>query len=361
MTDTSKVYARKKLTLSIASFIFECVILVAVYRAGVSEWFLSLSTSVSMTPFVYRLMYIILLVFFMTLVSMPFDFYGSYRIEHAYNLSRQTFARWIWDYTKKFLLQLVVALVLIEILYVFLDAFPATWWIWMWLFWNLFNSAAVYVFPYIVIPLFYKMEKLDDESIVDMVRTLAARVGFPVQAVEKINLGKDTVKANAALVGMGKSKRVILADTLLAAFTVDEIKSVVAHELGHETKRHIPKLVVAMALFSLGVIYAGQHLLTAVCPTSLNDITFLPCILVFLAVAFFVLSPLHNAYSRKLEREADAFALELTHDSTAFISMMQKLATRNCADMNPHPLVEFFFYSHPSPAKRISMAAGFNV
>jgi STE24 endopeptidase len=214
--------------------------------------------------------------------------------------------------------------------------------------------------PVLIFPLFYKSVPIENEDIKKGLEFLAEGTGINIQGVYKINLSKNTKKANAALAGLGSTRRVLLGDTLLDSYSLAEIKSVFAHELGHHVYHHIWKMLV-IGTITGGLGFAICHYVLSIMIAilgfqSIHDIAAFPVICMVLGALAFVLMPIQNAISRRFERECDRYAIEKTNDPEAFISAMDKLAEQNLADRTPNRLIEFLFYSHPSISKRIEMA-----
>jgi STE24 endopeptidase len=178
--------------------------------------------------------------------------------------------------------------------------------------------------------------------------------------VYELHLSEETKKANAALAGLGKSRRVLLGDTLLAQFTPEEIEVVFAHEVGHHVHRHLPKSIVLSVVLSLAGFWLVDRVLNGCAQPlgydGLGDPAALPLLLFVLAVFGLLLSPLQNALSRFYERQCDRYALERTHNKTAYRSAFIKLARLNKSDPDPNALVALLFYDHPPIRERLAMA-----
>ena len=295
--------------------------------------------------------------------DLPLSFYSGFRLEHRFGLSNQTLGAWVSDFLKRSFLSFALSLALIELLYFILRAAPGTWWLWAWAGYAFVSYILGKIFPVVIVPLFYKYGKLDDETLAQKVKALAARFGMPVGNVYSLNLSKTTRKANAAFMGIGRTKRVVLSDTLISNFTHAEIETVVAHELGHFTARDVWRLLGFGLAVSLAAFYAGFLGMNAWAGTlgiaSVSDVAGLPLLLlVFYAVAL-VMTPAQNAYSRRRERAADRFALRAGGDTSVFVSCMEKLGRVNLAEMDPPTWYEWFFYDHPALSKRIRMAEEF--
>ncbi|MFA5039445.1 MAG: M48 family metallopeptidase [Candidatus Omnitrophota bacterium] len=295
--------------------------------------------------------------------SLPLDIFEEFFLERRFGLSRQSWRAWSGDVLKSGLLAFVVSLISIEGVYFFLSQFPSFWWLWAAFFWFFLSIVMARIFPRLVLPLFFKVKPLEEGDLRQRLFTLFGRFRVRLKEIMVLDFSKKTVKANAMVSGLGSTKQIFLADTLLENFAPAEIEAVLAHELGHYLRHDTAKLVftsLASALFS----FAAAHLIfSAFLPVfgfaAASDVAALPLLLLILFGAGLLLLPLQNGFSRRLERRADAFALEATASPDAFISMMRRLGERNLADFQPPRWVEFFFYDHPPIGKRIAMARRF--
>ena len=310
----------------------------------------------------YLLIAIYVLVFtvIIEIITIPLSFYGGFVLEHIYNLSNQKISGWAKDELKKLLISIIFFIIMVEIMYIFLRNFPNSWWVFVTFIWIFFSVIMAKLAPVLIFPLFYKSVPLDNKEIKNSLKSLAEGTGINIKGVYKINLSKDTKKANAALAGLGNTRRVLLADTLLDSYTLDEIKSVFAHELGHHVYHHIWKMLV-IGTVSGCIGFALCHLvlsktIVVLGYQNIHDIAALPVVCIVLAASGFVLLPFQNAISRRFEKTCDRYAIDKTNNPESFISTMDKLAEQNLADRTPNRLVELLFYSHPSITRRIEMA-----
>jgi STE24 endopeptidase len=211
----------------------------------------------------------------------------------------------------------------------------------------------------LILPLFYKVERLQDEALAQRFARLAEGTDLNVEGVYRMEMSDETVKANAMLAGLGRTRRVILGDTLLGAFTVTELDVIFAHELGHHVFRHLPKLL------ALGLAYstAGFYLCDWALRGWVRDLNYrelpvwaLPFLLFVLSVFSLLLGPLMNALSRRFERQCDRYALERTCDKSSFRSAFHKLARQNKADPDPPWWEVLLFHDHPPIGERLKAA-----
>ena len=356
---SSKKYSLQKHILAVNGIIVALIYLVFMCLFG-SNILKHLISQITANQYLLIALYILVFVVIIEIMTIPLSFYGGFVLEHIFKLSNQKFLGWVKDEIKKFLLSLVFIVILVEVMYIFLRNFPDSWWIFVTIFWIFFSIIMAKLAPVLIIPLFYKSVPIENEDIKKGLESLAEGAGVNIQGIYKINLSKDTKKANAALAGMGNTRRVLLSDTLLDSYSLAEIKSVFAHELGHHVYRHISKmLVIGTVTGGLGFAichYVLSKMIEILGFQSIHDIAAFPVICMVLGALGFILMPIQNAISRRFERECDRYAIEKTNDPEAFISTMDKLAEQNLADRTPNRLVELLFYSHPPISKRIGMA-----
>jgi len=296
------------------------------------------------------------------IVFFPLGYWSHFLLEHQYNLSSQTFWNWIWDGVKSFLLKLLFSMIAVNAIYLFLKNFPNTWWLWSTAFYFFFTIFLSRIGPTLIMPLFYRLKPLADSDLTEHLKKMAERVGARLIGVFQMDMSSKTKKANAMFTGIGKSKRIILGDTLLSNFANDEIEVVLAHEMGHYYHKHIIRFMIAglgASLLGFYVVHCVLYRALAELGLQIHEVAGLPLFLFILFAFFLILMPFQNTYSRKLEKQADQFALEQTGMKEAFIRAMEKLAKQNMSDTNPHPAIEFILYSHPSIQKRINFARKF--
>ena len=355
----SKRYSLQKRILTISGLIVALLYLLFMGLFG-SNILKNLISLVTANEYLLIALYVFIFIIIVDVLTIPLSFYGGFILEHMYGLSNQKISGWIKDELKKFLLSLPLVIIMVEIMYIFLRNFPNTWWIYVTVIWIFFSVIMAKLAPVLIFPLFYKCIPLDNKEVKESLESLAEGTGISIQGVYSVNLSKNTKKANAALAGMGSTRRVLLGDTLLDSYSLAEIKSVFAHELGHQVYHHIWKML-AIGTISGCIGFAFCHLvlskmIVVLGYQNIHDIAAFPAVCLALAVSGFLLMPIQNAISRRFERACDRYAIEKTNDPEAFILTMDKLGEQNLADRTPHRLIEWLFYSHPSISKRIEMA-----
>lgn len=356
----SRRYNRLKRWLGVADFAVGLGLLVVLLA---TEW------TGTLRDFAYRgagqnytfavFLYVLMLVVISKLLGAPLEYY-SFRLEHEYHLSNQRTRSWLWDEMKGLVVGLVLATIVVELLYV-LIRHVQHWWLLAWaVFLGLFVLLAQLA-PVVLFPIFYKFEPMENEELCRRLVLLSERAGTRVRGVYKWKLSEKSKKANAALTGLGATRRIILADTLLDHYSNDEIEAVLAHELGHHVHRHILKSILVQAgITLLGFWVANEVLRYAVerwnMFETMSDFANLPLLVLVATVLSFLLMPALNAYSRFNERQADRYCFKSVAGVDPFVTAMTKLADQNLAEKTPSRWVEWFFHSHPAISKRIAAA-----
>lgn len=356
-------YNRIRRWLGIADFVVGFVFLVVLLVTGWSSTLRDLAIRVGSQTYGLQLfVYLVLLLVISKALGVGFEYYG-FRLERGFKLSNQRFRSWAWDEVKGFLVGMVLATVVVELLYYTIREWPQHWWMLAWvLFMGLFILLAQLA-PVLLFPIFYKFEPLDNEDLRRRLVVLSERAGTRVRGVYRWKLSEKSKKANAALTGLGATRRIILADTLLDNYSPDEIEAVLAHELGHHVHRHILKSIFVQAAITFVGFWAANWALHFAIERhlfdfdGLHDFANLPLLALVSVVLSFLLMPALNAYSRYNERQADRYAFESIASLEPFISSMNKLAEQNLAERTPSKWVEWYFHSHPSVSKRLAAAA----
>ncbi len=360
MAGGAKKYSQIKNVLFGIELVLTLLFLYIMATQGPSVWIRNFVEITSRNPWVQTAVYFLVFGAVYAAVTFTLDMYQGYSLEKKFSLSTQTFGGWLLDYSKKLLVGGTIFFILIEALYLFLRNFAATWWIWTAIFWIIFTIVLSRVAPVVILPLFFKVKPLSDDDLRTRLMSLAEKCGSKVNGVFEIDLSKKTVKANAALAGLGKTRRVLLGDTMLKEYTHDEIEAVLAHELGHHKKGHIMKLLVFGAAANFIGFYIASLVFNALSwrlnLRGVSDLAGFPFLLLIFFFFALVMMPVQNGLSRKFEREADRFALEITGNPGAFISMMGKLGDQNLADREPNRFIEIFLYDHPPIGKRLKAA-----
>ena len=305
-------------------------------------------------------LYVVMLMAIGKLLGFGLDYYG-FRLERRFQLSNMRFRAWLWDEVKGFGVGVVLAALVVELLYLIIRQSSQYWWFIAWaVFLGMFVVLAQLA-PIVLFPIFYKFAPLENEELKARLVRLSERAGTRVRGVYQWKLSEKSKKANAALTGLGSTRRIILADTLLESYSPDEIEAVLAHELGHHVHNHILKSIAVQAGTTLVGFWAANWVLHYAVDRwhmfeTLSDFANLPLLALVSTVLSFLLMPALNAYSRFNERQADRYAFQSIPSIQPFITSMNKLAEQNLAERMPSRWVEWFFHSHPAVAKRIQAA-----
>jgi len=352
----AKQYETFQHLLFLAETLYTVILLVVFLVSGASA---RLATFVS-HPWLATTIYAAAGIIGMKLAFLPLNWLGGFFLEHRYKLSNQTVGAWLWDEVKSLGLSLVLGVTVFDLMYWLLRVMGPWWWVAVGCFFLLFGVVLSALFPVLILPIFYKLKPLENESLTRKLSELAGRVGIKIVGVYRMGMSEKTRKANAAFAGLGATKRIILGDTLLEGFAEDEIEVVMAHEMAHYLHRDIWRLIGWSALTIFAGLWLTDAALRWLLPSfgfhAASELAAFPLLALCLFAFGLVTMPLNNAFSRWRERLADRTALELTRNPDGFIRAMRKLAEQNLADVSPHPLIEFLLHDHPSLARRISWA-----
>jgi len=296
------------------------------------------------------------------LINLPLSYFGGFILPHRYDLSTQTLKDWIIDQVKGLALGAVLGLVVLELVYLALRLTGDSWWLWLTGGTLVFSVLLSNLAPILIMPIFNKFTPLGEAhaELAERLTKLAEKAGTKVKGVYKMDMSRRTRQANAALMGTGKTRRIVLGDTLINEFSTDEIETILAHELGHHVHNDIPwmiafsTLTTALSLYLVSLVMGWAVQIFGL--TGVSDPASLPALMILLSLYGLILMPIENAFSRWRERMADDYALESTGKSQAFTSAFTRLANQNLSDVDPQPWVVFLFYNHPPLNARIAKA-----
>lgn len=356
----AKRYSRIKIIVGLFEGALFFSVGVVVVASGISTGIESFALSLSQNPYVAFLAYASVLGLGEIVLASPFGYYSGFYLEQRFKLSNQTFRKWLWEGLKSLLVAIPISVPILLVFYYCLRTFQETWWLPVGSVLFLVSVVLARIAPVLIFPLFYKFKPVEDISLRERILRMCEKNGMKAEGIFVFDMSKNTKKANAAFTGIGKSKRIILGDTLVANFTDEEIEAVFAHELGHYKLKHNYTMIALGTLSSfLGLFLAAQGYQASLSWfgfDTVHRLAALPLLALWLSLYSLVTTPLGNAVSRAHERAADSYALKIAGNKQAFINAMRKLARVNLADPEPHPFVEFFFHSHPSIEKRIQAA-----
>jgi len=353
-------YTADSSNFGIVVTLFGQALLLTILLSGFLPW-LSETVNRWQPSFIVRgLAFFAVLASISNLLHIPFGLYSTFVIEDRYGFNTRTLRLWFVDWIKSMAISAILSGILLSLLLALLSYLENTWWLWAWVMIGIFELVMLWLYPVLIAPLFNKFEPIMDEVLKDRIISLMEQAGLRVRGVFQMDAGKRSKHTNAYFTGIGRTKRIVLFDTLLASHPEEEIIAVLAHEAGHWKKKHILKQLVVLEMLSLMGLYVVARLLNW--PFMYQTFGFgepIAYVGLFLVgtlmgpVSYFV-RPLGSAISRRFEREADAVAVTLMETAKPMRDALRRLATENLANLVPHPLYAWFYYSHPPPVERIS-------
>ena len=294
----------------------------------------------------------------LSLPGMPFDWYSQFRLEQRFGFNTTTLKLWILDRVKGLLLAIALGYPLLVVILKLVAWTGSLWWLWAWGCMMGFQLLMVVLAPVLIMPLFNKFTPLPEGSLRERLLALGSRTGFLDRSIQVMDGSKRSRHSNAFFTGFGRFRKIVLFDTLVQQLTEPELEAVLAHEIGHYKKRHIPKMLVASAVGTLVAFYLISRLANAEWfyrgfGFEPGGIT--PALLLFALLAgtvTFWLSPLAHWWSRRYEYQADAFAAQTMKETSSIIGALRKLNEKNLSNLTPHPWYSGFYYSHPTLLER---------
>ncbi len=356
----AKKYSKIKNIISFSETILFFVIFLTMIFTGTTKLLEQYAHSLTGNDYIALLIFILLISIPEFILVSPLSFYSSYILEHKYGLSNQTISGYFLENLKGLALSAVIGIPVLFAFFYILKNTGDNWWLILGIVMFFFSVILGQLAPVLIMPIFYKFKEIENESLKKKLLDLCLHAGVKIKGIFTFDMSKNTKKANAAFTGLGKTKRIILGDTLIDKFNDEEIEIVFAHEMGHYTKNHIVKMMVLSTVLTFAGLFLTSKLYDILLPVfhlnSRFELAALPLMFILLSLYGIITSPLSNIQSRKYEWEADTYALETTKNKASFISAMEKLADQNLADKKPNKILEFLFHSHPSLDKRINFA-----
>ena len=359
--DKATRYHRLRRRSSVLSAAFGVLLLLVLFVTGWSAALRAAAAAIVGGSFPGTIIiYVLALSVLHDLIQLPLAFYEGVTLERRYELSTESTTRWWKDHLKGWAIGTVFAVLAALLTWSLIRWSPTYWWLAATVVFALIVVAFAQLAPVLLLPIFYELKPLDRERLSHRLAALADRAGAPVLGTFEWRLSDRTKKANAALAGLGRTRRILLADTLLADYSDDEIEVILAHELAHHVHHDIWRAI----LFESLLIGAGFYISGAVLAAWSNsfgaagetDIATAPLLILTMGAVSLVLVPLRNALSRLHERRADRFALRMTGNVNAFVTAMKRLGAQNLAEEEPSRIVEILFHSHPPTSSRIAAA-----
>ncbi len=352
--EKSKNYLIDRTNLEVISHIIDIILSIILILLGF-PYFEKLVSSLSKSYILQGLLFFGIFGLINFLVSLPFSIYSTFVIEERYGFNTTTPKVFITDIIKSIIISIILGVPILSLLLWIIEADPNWWWKFA-LVIIVFEIFISWLYPMFIAPLFNKFYPLEDEELRNKILSLLEKAKFKISNIFVMDASRRTKKVNAYLTGIGNSRRVVLFDTILS-YTHDEILAVLAHELGHHVKKHIPKILTLSILFYIAYIYFvfliyKSPLISQTFNVEKNFSLMVYSFIFISSIAYFI-NPIINAFSRKFEYSADKFSKELLGTEEPLISSLKRLVKENLANLNPLPLYRIWHYSHPSPEERI--------
>ena len=361
--DKATRYNRLKRQVGVPSKLWSAAFLVLLLATGAAHALRNVAEGVASGGWQAVALYVVFLMLLGEVGSLPLAFYGGFVLDRRYGLSRQSLRTWMADQVKALALGVVLGVPAACVLYALIGRYPQWWWAPAALVFGLLAVGLANLAPLLLLPLFYSIKPITRPELRSRLVALGDRAGARVLDAYEWGLGEKTSRANAALTGIGHSRRILVSDTMLAEYSDDEIEVVLAHEIAHHVHGDIWKgLIFEAVLIVLGFRVAAaalQGLAPLAGLRGVHDLAGMPLLLLSAGAVSLVMLPLAHAMSRAHERRADQFALTLTRNPQAFVSAMRRLAAQNLAEDEPSALVRVLFHSHPPIRERIAAAQTF--
>jgi STE24 endopeptidase len=362
--DDKTLVAMRDYTLALSrigtlELIVDDLVLLIFLLSGFLPWLAGLGMMSGPYPVLSGILFFFICSIMLGVIEIPFDLYRTFVIEKKFNFSTMTFSLWLKDLIKSVLLSGIIMGILLSAILALIYSLPRFWWIPAWAVFVLFQLLMTYLYPVLIAPLFNKFDPIEDQDLIMRINVLMQRTGFRFGGLFKMDASMRSRHTNAYFTGIGKTKRIVLFDTLLNTHTHEEIASVLAHELGHMKKGHVRKQIIASIVLSLAGFYLTSLFINW--PLMYQTMGFTQVIpfaglvlLSLIATPFsFFLIPIGSIISRRFERQADLFAYDLTGTARPMIQALKRLAKDNLSNLHPHPLYAWFYYSHPPLVERV--------
>tara|TARA_B100000745_G_C20128253_1_gene386533 strand:- start:280 stop:1407 length:1128 start_codon:yes stop_codon:yes gene_type:complete len=358
----AKTYENEKRKIGIVGSLLSLLFILLFYSSGLSDYLANINLS-----FIYVfLIYVSIFLVLSTIIGLPLGYYSSYVHEHKWGFSNYTKKTWLLDQLKSFAVSLILLPILLGLFFWVLWKFPDTWWLVAATVTTLVSIVFVTLFPVVILPIFNKYDPIEDEKLTNQLSDILHKAGLKPSGFFRQDMSRQTKKENAFLAGMGKTRRVVIADNLLENMSLSEIKSVIAHEVGHYHFSHLPKNILIGTIQQLIIFYLLNIIMKILYPEFLtsntNNLSLFPMFsLIMSLLSTLLFGPLNNMISRYFERQADRTSLELYPDKDSFQKAMAGLANRNLSNAYPEWWVKLLYYSHPPIGERLSFAENYKL
>ena len=355
----SVAYTLAKSRLGVITGIFDTVVMALVLFGGVLPWLFAWTVGGGAAQAVWsHAVFVLLAMLLLSVPSLPFEWWEQFRLEEKFGFNKSTVGLWVMDKIKGTVLMFAIGFPLLWALLSLVKWTGPSWWLWGFGLMFGFQLLMLVLYPKLILPLFNKLTPLPEGDLRGRLLALGDRTGFRASTIEVIDGSKRSGHSNAYFTGFGRFRRIVLFDTLIAQLTAEELEAVLAHEIGHYRRGHIPKMIAMSAVMMFG----GFGVIAWLARSSWFNPSFgfpagelAPSFLLFgllSGLVTFWFSPLMNALSRQHEYEADAFASQAVGGPAAMVGALRKLAQKNLSNLTPHPWFSAFHYSHPTLVER---------
>ena len=357
--EQARRYEKENRILGLAGTLLSLAFLLILYHSGLSA-LLAQNTLGGPLVLTY-LVYIAVFQIGVFVLSLPLSFYGGYIHEHKWNFSNHTIKSWFWEKIKSFFVGLILMWIVLGLLFWIWDVFPQYWWLAAGCGMVLFSVVFATLFPVVVLPIFNKYTPIVERDLSDSLNKILKEGGLRSSGFFKEDMSRQTKKENAFLTGLGKTRRVVIGDNLMDNMNIEEVSTILAHEVGHYKHRHIWKGVALGTAQQFIVFFIVHSMMLSLFPQFLSspqwNLTVFPYFIILVGgISGFLFGPLGQAFSRFFERQADQYALSSSINPRDFASALAGIANRNLSNAYPHKWVKILFYSHPPIGERLGLA-----
>jgi STE24 endopeptidase len=365
--ELSTDFSRIKDFLYFISVPLEWLIYLFVLGFGLSKWFRKASSGVTKFSIVHTAVYVLLLSFSSWVLTFPLRYY-SFTVSKSYNISVQSFHSWMRDGLVDFWISWVLTTLMVAVMYWLIKKYEKRWWIFAWLLSIPFTVFLYFIQPVVIDPLYNKFYPLQDEALKEKILNIADRADIPAENVYEVNMSEKTNALNAYVNGIGSNLRIVLWDTTLNKLSDNQVLFVMAHEIGHYVMNHLYWNLISSIVLSFLGLWIGNIIYRKWIEKygktwgikGVGDLAALPALLLIFSLLSFAVSPVENAVSRKAERDADQYAIQMTKNPEAAVGAFQQLATVSLSEVNPPKIVKWFLYGHPTMLERIHFLDSYN-
>jgi STE24 endopeptidase len=365
--ELSTDFSRIKDFLYFISVPLEWLIYLFVLGFGLSKWFRKAAGGLTKFSIVHTAVYVLLLSFASWVLTFPLRYY-SFTVSKSYNISVQSFHSWMRDGLVDFWISWALTTLMVGVMYWLIKKYEKRWWLFAWLLSIPFTVFLYFIQPVVIDPLYNKFYPLQDEVLKEKILNIADKADIPAENVYEVNMSEKTNALNAYVNGIGSNLRIVLWDTTLNKLSDNQVLFVMAHEIGHYVMNHLYWNLISSIVLSFLGLWLGNIIYRKWIEKygktwgvkGVGDLAALPALLLIFSLLSFAVSPVENAVSRKAERDADQYAIQMTKNPEAAVGAFQQLATVSLSEVNPPKIVKWFLYGHPTMLERIHFLDSYN-